>query len=163
MAAPISAMRTFGFALLVCALLLPTALRAQRERLSPDELAFVEKNYPHAKKTSTGIRYVIEKPGHGQPPNPGDKVFVLYTGKLLLNGHVFETVQDPNNAMSFRVDRYAVIQGWDQTLETMKTGEKRLVIIPSELAYGTTGQRPNIPPDTALLFEIELLRIERVE
>ncbi|HVW21043.1 MAG TPA: FKBP-type peptidyl-prolyl cis-trans isomerase [Opitutaceae bacterium] len=155
-------MRTFGFAALACVLLLPTALRAQRERLSPDEVAYVEKTWPNAKKTSTGIRYVIERQGHGQPPNPGDKVFVLYVGKLL-NGHVFDKVQDPNNPFTFRVDRYSVIEGWDQTMETMKVGEKRLVVIPSELAYGTTGQRPNIPPDSALIFEIELLKIERVQ
>jgi FKBP-type peptidyl-prolyl cis-trans isomerase len=162
MALPISAMRTLSFAVLLCALLLPTALRAQRERLSPDELAYVEKTWPHAKKTSTGIRYIIEREGHGQPPSAGDKVFVLYTGKLL-NGHIFDQVKDPDHPFAFRVDRYAVIQGWDQTMETMKVGEKRLVVIPSELAYGTTGQRPAIPPDTALIFEIELLRIERVE
>ena len=162
MAGPTPSMRTLGFVLLVCALLLPTALRAQRERLSPDELAFVEKNFPNAKKTSTGIRYIIEQAGHGQPPNAGDKVFVLYTGKLL-NGHVFDQVKDPAAPFSFRVDRFAVIAGWDQTMETMKEGEKRLVVIPSELAYGTTGQRPSIPPDSALIFEIELLRIERVQ
>jgi FKBP-type peptidyl-prolyl cis-trans isomerase len=155
-------MRLLGSAALVCLLLLPTALRAQRERLSPDELAYVEKTWPNAHKTSTGIRYVIEKEGHGDPPNPGDKVFVLYTGKLL-NGHVFDKSLDPATPFSFRVDRYAVIQGFDQTMETMKVGEKRLVVIPSELAYGTTGQRPNVPPDSALIFEIELLKIERVE
>jgi len=162
MAAPIPAMRTHGFVLLACALLLPAALHAQRERLSPEELAYVEKTWPNAKKTGTGIRYVIERAGHGQPPNAGDKVFVYYTGKLM-NGHIFDQVQSPATPFSFRVDRYAVIEGWDQTMETMKEGEKRLVVIPSELAYGTTGQRPAIPPDSALVFEIELLKIERVQ
>jgi FKBP-type peptidyl-prolyl cis-trans isomerase len=155
-------MRTYGFVVLACVLLLPTALRAQRERLSPDEVAYVEKTWPNAKKTGTGIRYVIEREGHGPPPNPGDKVYVYYTGKLM-NGHVFDQVQDPAAPFTFRVDRYSVIEGWDQTMETMKVGEKRLVVIPSELAYGTTGQRPAIPPDSALVFEIELLKIDRVQ
>ena len=55
----------------------PLAALAQREKLSPEELAFVEKTWPDAKKTNTGIRYVILQPGSGEMPKPGDKVAVL--------------------------------------------------------------------------------------
>ncbi len=143
-------------------MLAPAAVRAQRERLSPDEYDFVAKTWPNAKKTNTGIRYIIEKEGVGEPPNPGDKVSVIYVGRLL-NGKVFDTDLDRQHPLSFRVDRGAVIRGWDQILQLMKLGEKRLVIIPSDYAYGSRGQAPDIPADTALVFEMELIKIERVE
>jgi FKBP-type peptidyl-prolyl cis-trans isomerase len=144
-------------------LLTPVVVRAQRERLSPDEYDYVAKTWPNAKQTNTGIRYIIEKEGVGQPPNPGDKVSVLYVGRLLLTGKVFDTDLDRQHPLTFRVDRGAVIRGWDQILQEMKLGEKRLVIIPSDYAYGSRGQGPDIPADTALVFEMELIKIERVE
>ncbi|HEY1111397.1 MAG TPA: FKBP-type peptidyl-prolyl cis-trans isomerase, partial [Opitutaceae bacterium] len=58
---------------------------------------------------------------------------------------------------SFRIRREAVIEGWDQVLQQMKTGEKRMVVIPPELAYGTRGQPPKIGRNATLVFEIELL------
>jgi len=147
---------------LACLILAPAAARAQRERLSPDDLDFVQKNWPDAKLTNTGIRYIVEKEGVGEPPNAGDKVSVIYVGRLL-NGSVFDKNLDRQHPFTFRVERMTVISGWDQVLELMKTGEKRLVIIPSDFAYGTRGMLPGIPPDSTLVFEMELLKIERVE
>ena len=141
--------------ILACFTALPL-VRAQSEKFSPDDLDFVEQNYPTAKKTNTGIRYIIEREGTGKSPEPGDVVNVLYVGKLL-NGKVFDKDLDPAHPFSFRVRRFQVIEGWEQTLQLMKVGEKRLVIIPSEYAYGTRGQPPTIPPDAPLIFEIELL------
>ena len=132
------------------------ALRAQREKLPPDDLAEVEKNWPAAKKTTTGIRYVIMKEGEGPLPVPGDKVNVLYVGRLL-NGKVFDQATDPAQPFTFRIRRDMVIEGWDQVLQLMKRGEKRLVIVPPELGYGTRGQPPKIGRNATLVFEIELL------
>src|SRR5688572_1981339 len=133
-----------------------SALHAQREKLPPDDLEYVEKTWPGAKKTMTGIRYVIMKEGEGDTPKPGDKVNVLYTGRLL-DGKVFDQATDPAQPFTFRVRREAVIEGWDQVLQLMKRGEKRLVIIPPELAYGTRGQPPKIGRNQTLVFEMELL------
>jgi FKBP-type peptidyl-prolyl cis-trans isomerase len=144
------------FFLFVLALSLAPALHAQREKLPPDDLEYVEKTWPQAKKTMTGIRYIIQKEGEGQSPKPGDKVNVLYVGRLL-DGKIFDQSQDPAQPFSFRVRREAVIEGWDQILQLMKKGEKRLVIIPPELAYGTRGQPPKIGRNATLVFEIELL------
>jgi FKBP-type peptidyl-prolyl cis-trans isomerase len=144
----------FGFVAL--ALLLSPIVYAQREKLPPDDLEYVEKTWPQAKKTNTGIRYVILQEGQGDMPKPGDKVNVLYVGKLL-NGKIFDQAQDPAQPFTFRVRREAVIEGWDQILQLMKKGEKRLVIIPPELAYGTRGQPPKIGRNQTLIFEIELL------
>lgn len=132
------------------------ALLAQREKLPPADLEFVEKTWPEAKKTNTGIRYMIMREGEGEMPKPGDKVSVLYIGRLL-DGKVFDQAQDKSQPFTFRVRRDMVIEGWDQVLQHMKRGEKRLVIIPPELAYGTRGQPPKIPRGATLVFEIELL------
>lgn len=135
-------------------------LHAQREKFSTEDLEYIEKTWPDAKKTNTGIRYVILKEGEsGAPsPKPGNWVSVLYVGKLL-RGQQFESLQDREHPFKFRVARESVIEGWDQVLVMMKRGEKRLVIIPPELAYGSRGQLPKIPRNAALVFEIELIEI----
>lgn len=144
---------------LTLALLAPLALQAQREKLPPEDLDFVEKTWPEAKKTNTGVRYVILRPGNGEKPKPGQKVAVLYVGRLL-NGTVFDQATEKEKAFTFRVAREQVIQGWDQILPMIQVGEKRLVIVPPELAYGTRGQPPKIPRNATLVFEIELLEIQ---
>jgi FKBP-type peptidyl-prolyl cis-trans isomerase len=130
--------------------------QAQREKLPPEDLEFVEKTWPDAKKTNTGIRYLILREGEGDMPKPGDKVNVHYVGQLL-TGTIFDQNKDTENPFTFRVRRGMVIEGWEQTLQLMKRGEIRLVIIPPELAYGTRGQPPKIPRRATLVFEIELL------
>jgi FKBP-type peptidyl-prolyl cis-trans isomerase len=89
-------------------------------------------------------------------PRPGDKVNVLYVGRLL-DGKVFDQATDPEKPFTFRIRREQVIEGWDQVLQLMQKGEKRLVIIPPELGYGTRGQPPKIGRNATLVFEIELL------
>jgi FKBP-type peptidyl-prolyl cis-trans isomerase len=153
-------MRLLLFLALGCTLILPVALHAQREKLSPDDLDFVQKKWPQALQTNTGIRYIIEKEGTGDPPNPGDIVTVLYVGTFL-DGTKFDEDTDRSHPFSFRVGRSLVIEGWDEVLQLMKPGEKRLVIIPSELAYGTRGRIPGIPRDTTLVFDLELVKVDR--
>ena len=148
------------FGLVVLGLALSPMMQAQREKLPPEDLEYVEKTWPQAKKTNTGIRYVILQEGQGDTPKPGDKVNVLYVGKLL-NGKIFDQAQDPAQPFTFRVRREAVIEGWDQILQQMKKGEKRLAIIPPELAYGTRGQPPKIGRNQTLIFEMELLSFSK--
>ena len=136
------------------------ALQAQREKLPPEALEYVEKTWPEAKKTTTGIRYLVLKEGQGELPKPGDKVNVLYVGRLL-DGTVFDQATEVDKPFTFRIRREMVIEGWDQILQLMKRGEKRLVIIPPELAYGTRGQPPKIGRNATLVFEIELLSFGR--
>ena len=143
---------------LTLALAVVPALPAQREKLPAADLEFVEKTWPGAKKTVTGIRYVILKEGQGDTPKPGDKVNVLYVGKLL-DGTVFDQATEPDKPFTFRVRREMVIEGWEQVLQLMKRGERRLAIIPPEMAYGTRGQPPKIGRNASLIFEIELLEI----
>lgn len=147
---------------LVALLLLPTLLQAQRERLPPEDLAVVEERWPEAERTSTGLRSVLLRPGDGERPERGDLVSVTYTGALL-SGKVFDQRTDPDDPATFRLGRGVVIKGWEYGLQLMREGEKRLLIVPYELGYGTRGQPPSIPRFATLVFEVELLRVEKTE
>jgi FKBP-type peptidyl-prolyl cis-trans isomerase len=145
----------------VCALLAaPVLLHAQREKLPPDDLDYVENKWPDAKKSNTGIRYVVETQGKGPLLNPGDLVMVTYTGSLL-SGKMFDKSLDRLHPFVFRVDRGEVIEGWDQILQLMRPGDKWIVIVPPELAYGRRGYPPRVPSYATLVFEIEILGIKK--
>ena len=87
-------------------------------------------------------------------------VSVVYVGTLL-NGRIFDRISDPSRPFTFRLGRDVVIQAWDDILERMKKGERRLVIVPPEMGYGTRGVPPRIPRDATLVFEMELVEIKR--
>ncbi|MDB6094926.1 MAG: peptidylprolyl isomerase FKBP-type [Verrucomicrobia bacterium] len=144
---------------LLLALLAVPVLHAQREKLPEEDLEIVQQKWPSAKKDSTGIRYIILREGTGLNPLPGETVAVLYKGSFL-NGTTFDQSANPAKPFVFRVGREQVIQGWDYTLPQMKRGERRLLIVPPELAYGTRGQSGRIPRNATLVFEIELLEIK---
>ena len=145
--------------LIVACLAAIPCVRAQRERLTPDQIEYVEKTWPGTKKTSTGIRYLILKPGEGPLPQRGERVAMYYVGRLL-DGKVFDQRQAPDAPLVFRLGRGEVIDGWDQIAAQMKPHEKRLVIIPSDLAYGSRGRAPVIPRDAPLVFEMELAEVK---
>lgn len=153
---PVKSFLKLSLVLAALAAFASPVLRAQREKLPPADLEFVEKTWPAAKKTQTGIRYVVLQAGTGETPKPGDKVNVLYEGRLL-DGKVFDSAKDPAQPFTFRVRRDMVIEGWDQILQLMRKGDKWLVIVPPELAYGTRGQPPKIGRSATLVFEMELL------
>lgn len=148
------------FAFLFLALLAGSALplHAQRERLPPEDLEIVEQRWPEAKKTSTGLRYVVVKEGDktSGTPEPGQRVSVLYKG-MLLDGTVFDQSLDPESPFRPRVGRDELIQAWDQALTRMHKGDKWILIVPYELGYGTRGNPPKIPKRATLVFEMELL------
>jgi len=153
-------MRFCRFLIVVVLLVSPAVVRAQREKLPPEDLEMVQKTWPNAKRTSTGLRYVTLTEGKGDFAKPGDLVRVLYTG-WLLNGTQFDQAIDRAKPFEFRLGRDLVIQGWDQGLQLMRPGEKRLFIVPYELGYGSRGQPPLIPPRATLVFEVELLEINK--
>lgn len=144
--------------LLFLALGLLAALPAPaREKLPPEDLEIVEQRWPNAKKTYTGLRYVILEPGDAKGPTPvsGTVVSVDYKG-MLLNGKVFDesTGKQP---LKVRLDRGGLIDGWEQALQMMHKGEKWLLIVPPEMAYGAQGKPPLIKRYATLVFEMTLL------
>ena len=115
----------------------------------------IENRYPNAIRTASGLRYIVNREGSGDAsPKYGDKVTVHYQGTLL-NGKIFDSSIARNEPATFRVGQ--VIEGWNEALQTMKKGEKRTLIIPPELGYGEYGYPGIIPPDSYLVFEVELL------
>lgn len=149
---------TFRLALLVLFFVSAPLAHAQRERLSPEEIEVVEKKWPGTKKTSTGMRYLVLREGAGESPKNGDRVGVVYVGTLV-DGTRFDAREDAANPLIFRVGREEVIAGWEQILPMMKLNEKRLLIIPGSLAYGSRGRPPVIKRDATLVFEMELVKI----
>jgi cyclophilin family peptidyl-prolyl cis-trans isomerase len=114
----------------------------------------IVRRWPQAVATASGLRYIIQRQGKGGSPARGGEVTVHYTG-MLLDGTVFDSSLQRGQAARFRIGQ--VIPGWNEALVTMKKGEKRLLIIPPELAYGERGYPGVIPPNAFLVFEVELL------
>ena len=97
--------------------------------------------------------------GKGKRAKAGDTVSVQYVGVLFDNGKQFDASWKGNRAgqaFSFPLGAGQVIPGWDQGVPGMRVGGRRKLIIPSELAYGAQGFPPDIPPDAALIFDIDL-------
>lgn len=125
-----------------------------------EKSAFEEKisnKLPDAKKTASGIFYKTTKEGTGESPKSGTMVSAHYTGRLLENDMKFDSSYDRGEPLKFEVGVGRVIRGWDETLLTMKKGEKRTIIIPPELGYGARGAGRVIPPNAWLVFDVELV------
>lgn len=108
--------------------------------------------------TASGLKYQVLKHGTGTvSPKASDTVKVHYHGTLL-NGTVFDSSVERGQPISFPLN--AVIPGWTEGLQLMKVGDKFKFEIPSNLAYGPNSPSPAIPPNSTLVFEVELLGIE---
>ena len=135
---------------------------AKMEKLTKIGREFLEAN---AKKdsvitTASGLQYKVLKEGDGEVPQRSDKVKVNYEGRLI-DGTVFDaSSKHGNEPASFRADQ--VIKGWTEALTMMPVGSKWQLFIPQHLAYGErqTGQ---IPPYSTLIFDVELVGIEKAE
>ncbi|GFE58610.1 FKBP-type peptidyl-prolyl cis-trans isomerase [Geobacter sp. AOG1] len=105
----------------------------------------------------SGLQYTVLKEGEGPRPQLSDRVKVNYRGTLV-NGTEFDTSFGPSGPAIVRVDD--VIKGWTEALQLMKTGAKWQLVVPAELAYGKR-QFGRIPPNSTLIFEVELISIEK--
>src|SRR5208283_3705299 len=106
----------------------------------------------------SGLQYRIIKAGTGPMPKATNRVKVNYRGTLI-DGTEFDSSYKRGEPAEFHVDK--VIAGWTEALEHMETGSKWELFIPANLAYGERGAGPKIGPDAALVFEVELLSIEK--
>jgi FKBP-type peptidyl-prolyl cis-trans isomerase FklB len=110
------------------------------------------------KTTASGLQYKVIKSGTGESPKLTDTVKVHYHGTLI-NGTVFDSSVQRGQPISFPVG--GVIQGWVEALQLMKVGDKWQLFIPARLAYGNQSPGAGIPPNSVLIFEVELLGIEK--
>ncbi len=108
--------------------------------------------------TASGLRYIDYGGGSGPAAKAGDVVTVHYTGTLE-NGQKFDSSRDRNSPFEFHLGRGQVIRGWDEGVAGMKVGDRRQLIIPSDLGYGSRGAGGVIPPNATLIFDVELLGI----
>ncbi len=122
--------------------------------------AFLENNkkQPGVVTLADGLQYKIITAGKGDKPGPNDTVTVNYTGKLI-NGQVFDSSDKQGHPISFQVNQ--VIKGWTEVLQLMPVGSTWEVYIPAELAYGAQAVGPMIGPNETLIFNIQLLSIEK--
>jgi FKBP-type peptidyl-prolyl cis-trans isomerase len=111
------------------------------------------------KTTASGLQYKVINSGTGSTPKPTDTVKVHYTGTLV-DGTVFDSSVRRGEPATFPVK--GVIPGWTEALQLMKVGDKWQLVIPPKLAYGEDGPGP-IGPNSTLIFEVELLGIEKPE
>ena len=111
--------------------------------------------------TASGLGYTVMAPGSmgARQAAKGDTVVVHYTG-WLTDGQKFDSSLDRNEPFSFTLGQGQVIKGWDEGVAGMKVGEKRKLVIPSDLGYGERGAGADIPPGATLIFEVELLDIK---
>lgn len=105
----------------------------------------------------SGLQYKVIKEGTGPSPTASDRVEVHYEGKFL-DESIFDSSIQRGTPATFGVTQ--VIRGWTEALQLMKVGSKWQLYIPSDLAYGERGYPPNIPPNSALIFDVELLSIQ---
>jgi peptidylprolyl isomerase/FKBP-type peptidyl-prolyl cis-trans isomerase FklB len=108
--------------------------------------------------TESGLQYEVLKKGDGEKPQPSDQVKVDYVGTLI-DGTEFDSSIKRGEPAIFRADQ--VIPGWSEALQLMEVGSKYRLVIPAELAYGEKGAPPVIEPNSVLIFEVDLLGIEK--
>ena len=120
----------------------------------------------YAVADSSGLIKIDVKTGTGKEATPGKMVRVHYTGWLFdksaadNKGKKFDSSRDRPGNFTFPLGAGRVIKGWDQGVQGMKVGGQRTLIIPSSMGYGARGAGSIIPPNTTLVFDVELMGVE---
>jgi len=109
---------------------------------------------------ASGLKYQDLMVGTGAEAQKGKRVTVHYTGWLQSDGTKFDSSLDRNEPFPFQLGTGSVIQGWDEGVAGMKVGGKRKLTIPPDMAYGARGYPPVIPPNSTLVFDVELLGVQ---
>jgi len=129
---------------------------APAEAAAPEQATAPEEEM---RTTSSGLEYVILEEGSGEMAETGDLVKVHYTGTLE-DGTKFDSSYDRGEPIEFVLGRGQVIKGWDEGIALLKEGSKAKLVIPPELGYGEGGAGNVIPPNSTLVFEVELVSAE---
>ena len=103
------------------------------------------------------LQIIDKEIGTGAEVQPGATVTAHYTGALCKNGIIFQSSHDFGDAISFPLD--GVIEGWQQGVPGMKVGGWRRLVIQASMAYGDSSPAPNIPANSDLVFDIELMSV----
>lgn len=128
---------------------------AAENKATGDAFLAENKGKSGVKSTESGLQYQVMRQGNGATPKANDRVKVHYVGNLI-DGTKFDSSYDRETPAEFPLS--GVIPGWTEGLQLMPVGSKYKLFIPGELAYGENGSGP-IPPNSTLIFEVELLEI----
>ena len=133
-------------------------MEKKASRVKAENSAFLENNKKNegVKTTASGLQYKVISQGNGKTPLATDKVTVHYTGKLI-DGSVFDSSVERNEPVTFAVN--GVIAGWTEALQLMHEGDKWILYLPYNIAYGERGAGEQIPPYSTLIFEVELIKV----
>lgn len=134
------------------------AAELQAKQMAELGLRFLEGNAKRdgVETTDSGLQYEILESGNGPLPDKKSTVKTHYHGTFI-DGQVFDSSVERNQPAEFGVTQ--VIKGWTEALQLMPVGSKWRLVIPSELAYGSAGSPPTIPPNSVLVFELHLMDI----
>lgn len=144
--------------------LIMEAITAAREKMNAQLKqkadAFMESNKvkPGVVSTSSGLQYEVIRQGTGVKPTLSDTVTVHYKGQLS-DGKVFDSSIDRGEPATFTLDR--VIEGWQEGIQLMPQGAQYRIYIPYNLGYGERGAGQDIPPYSALIFDVELISVKK--
>src|SRR5689334_588380 len=116
-------------------------------------------NWKEVHKLPSGVEYIIVRKGDGKGsyPSPADQVEVHYDGRFAKTGEKFDSSYDRGETSTFPVNK--VIPGWTEGLQKMQPGDEFMLWIPSDMGYGPRGFRGDIPPNSDLMFQVELFKI----
>lgn len=115
--------------------------------------------------TASGLKYVILQRGQGASPSKGSQVKVNFTGKFR-DGHIFDASALDSRPLKLRLGKGELIPAWEEILPLMQVGTKLVMVVPATLGYGATGlltddDHYKVPPDTDLIFEMELVSLKK--
>jgi peptidyl-prolyl cis-trans isomerase A (cyclophilin A) len=131
--------------------------QTEKEAKAKAEFKGILDQLNNGKQTATGLKYVIVNEGTGASPVPTSQVTVHYKG-LLTDGTQFDSSYDRGQTIKFGLNQ--VIPGWTEGLQLMKEGGKAYFLIPPQLGYGDRGAGNVIPPNSTLVFQVELFKVE---
>ena len=130
-------------------------IEAEKQKVAK-EIAL--KEFENAQTTVSGLKYIVLQQGTGNKPVATSNVKVHYTG-MFLDGKIFDSSVQRGETIDFGLNQ--VIKGWTEGVQLMQEGSKYKFYIPSQLAYGERGAGGVIPPNTDLIFEVELIKINQ--
>ncbi len=132
--------------------------KSASNRKAGEAFLSANKSQPGVVTTASGLQYIVLQQGTGAKPLPTDKVKCNYEGKLI-DGTIFDSSIKQGQPIEFAVN--GVIPGWTEALQLMPAGSKWRLFIPADLAYGDNSPGPSIKPGSTLIFEVELLEVEK--
>lgn len=158
--------KIFGALFLLMAFVFTASAQDQAAKDETILKDYFAKYHIKAKRTASGLYYVIHKKGSGVNAKPGDQVGLNYYGHFL-DGKKFDSNVDEQgnpvpgrSLLTFTLGTGAVIQGWEEGIALLNKGCKATLYLPSGLAYGPSGRGALIPPNSILVFDVALLNID---